>query len=104
MQASNVEEATDKIVDLWVEIRDKVFDADHVEFTRTLNLGKMIKQLVEKQEAEATGQRRRLSNDDIKDDGALCFGDCENYVRAASAAVPVVVTSALTWIFTIFAL
>lgn len=108
--SKNEEEATNKIVKLWVEVRDKLFDKDHVEFTKTLNLGKLIKTLV-----GGTDHRRLThgddhdSDDDIKEDGALCFGNCENYVQSqkvsdGSATVPVLIAYALTWTSALFAL
>lgn len=104
--SENVEQATNEIVELWVKVRDEVFDKDDVEFSKTLNLGKMIKQLFDE---EAITARRRLSNhDDIKHDGALCFGKCDNYDKAqvgsGSATVPVFIVSTLTWVFALFTL
>lgn len=100
-----MKEATDKIVKLWVSVRDKAIDKDHVEFTRTLNLGKLVKNLAEKQTTAKDGRRHLHSHDksDIKADGALCFGDCTAYERA-NAAVTVLATSSLAWVFAIFAL
>jgi len=105
MIGKSVEEATNEIVKLWVSVRDKVVDEDHREFTKTLNLGKMIKNLVEKQTTAKDGRRHLHSHSDksdIKDDGALCFGDCSAYERANGAVT--VATSSLAWVFAVFAL
>jgi hypothetical protein len=102
----SVEESTNEIVQLWVSVRDNVVDKDHREFSKTLNLGKMIKDLVEKQTTAKDGRRHLHSHSDesgIKDDGALCFGDCSAYERA-NGAVTGFTTSSLAWVFAIFAL
>jgi len=99
----SVEEATNEIVELWVSVRDKVVDKQHREFTNTINLGKMIKDLVQKQTTASDGRRRLDSHSDIKDDGALCFGDCSAYERA-NGAVTGFATSSLAWVFAFFAL
>ena len=99
----SVEESTNDIVKLWVSARDTIVDKDHREFTKTLNLGKMIKDLVEKQTTATAGRRHLHSHSDssgIKDDGALCFGDCSAYERA-NGAVAGFATSSLIWVFVI---
>jgi len=102
----SAEDSTNEIVQLWVSVRDKVVDKEHIEFTNTLNLGKMIKDLVEKQTAAKDGRRHLHSHgdtSDIKGDGALCFGDCSAYDRV-SAAVTGFATSSLVWVLATFAL